>query len=370
MSFEDWKETTELLIQVETDEGITGIGTTPLSSLRTETMIHDEIKPLVIGQDPFDVEKIVVYYLNRSPALWALEGSVFPIGAIEIACWDIIGKSLNVPLYKLLGGKYRDKVPITAFMGIKPPDQLAQDVLKAVEQGFTTIKLKVGRDLSEDVEIVKVVRDAVGDKIEIRVDPNQAWSLPVAERQIKKIAEYDPQFIEQPIPRWDIDNLAYLRKKTGVPIAICEGLLTIYRAAEVIRRGTADFISSDPLRMGGISQAKKLCGMAEAAGIPVVMHIAHVSIEAAAWLHLAVSTPIIRYANDIALTDGIGLVNADDIVVEPIRCERGYMQVPEKPGLGIEIDEDKLAKYAERFEKKAKTKEKVKPGLFPPLPRF
>ena len=369
-SFGEGKERQSLLVQVETDEGITGICTQPLLFLRTETIIQNEIKPLVLGQDPFDVERMVANFLRRHPALWSLEGSVFPMGAVEIACWDIIGKSLNVPLYKLLGGKYRDKVPITAFMGIKPPDELAEDVSKAVEQGFTTIKLKVGRNLLEDVEIVKAVREAVGDEVEIRVDANQAWSLSVAERQINKIAEYDPQYFEQPIPRWDFEGLAHLRKKTNAPIAICEGLVTIYRAAEIIKKEAVDFISSDPLRMGGLSQAKKLCGMAEAAGIPIVLHIATGSLEAAAWLHLAVSTPIVRYANDIVVTDGVGLAFTDDIVTEPIVCERGYMNAPGKPGLGIELDEDKLAKYRERFTKKAKLGWEDKVRVFPPIPRF
>jgi L-alanine-DL-glutamate epimerase-like enolase superfamily enzyme len=370
MSFKESKEHLGLLVQVETDEGITGVCTQPMLFPRTETIIHTEIKPLVLGQDPFNVEKMVGYFLRGHPALWALEGSVFPMGAVEIACWDIIGQFLNVPLYKLFGGKYRDRVPITAFMGIKEPDQVAQDAVRAVEQGFTTIKLKVGRDLQEDVEIVKAVREAVGDRIELRVDPNQAWSLSVAERQIRKIAEYDPQYIEQPLPRWDFEGLAHLRKLAIAPIAICEGLVTIYRAAELLKRDAVDYISSDPLRMGGLSQAKKLCGLAEGFGVPIVFHVANGSIEASAWAHLAVSSPIIRYANDIIIEGGVGLAFTDDIVKEPIVGERGYMKPLEKPGLGVEIDEDKLAKYAERFQQRAVLRWKEEAGLFPPMPLF
>lgn len=370
MSFTNQTHSVTTVVRLKTDEGITGVGPIYYRSRRTDTILNKEIKPILIGQDPFDVERIVSDFIRHFPALWTLEGSVLPIGAVEIACWDIMGKALGVPLYRLMGGKYRDKVPVTAFLGIKKPEDVVKDAKDAVKRGIRTLKLKVGRDLSEDIEIVKAVRQSVGDSVELRVDPNQAWSLPIAQRQIRKLREYDVQYVEQPTPRWDFDALAWLRRTTGVPIAVCEGLLSIYRAADLVRRDCADYISTDPLRMGGLSQTKKLCGLAEAAGIPVVMHIAAHGIQVAAWLHLVVSTPIINCANDIISVDGVGLSLQDDILVDPIACEEGYMRPPEKPGLGIEIDEDKLAKYAEEFERTTQDGNKDVVASIPPVPRF
>ncbi|MFQ6075984.1 MAG: mandelate racemase/muconate lactonizing enzyme family protein [Candidatus Bathyarchaeia archaeon] len=352
-----------IVVEVETDAGITGVGETRYSE-RTDAMIHNEIKHLVVGTDPFDVERTVKHYLGSGRGLWWLNAASYAITGVEMACWDIIGKSLRTPIYRLMGGRFREKVPITAFLGIDRPEKVVKEAVTAVEQGVKTLKLKVGRDADEDVEIVRQVREAVGDDIQIRVDPNQAWSPPTAIRQIRKISRFDPQYIEQPIPRWDLKGLAHVRRKVSVPIAICEGVLSPYRAMEVITHRAADFISTDPARLGGLLWFKKVSAMAEAADIPVILHVSNCGVSVAAWLHLATSTPNVMYANDIPPVGAdFGRSAVDDIIMTPFKHEEGYLKAPEGPGLGVAIDRDRLRKYADLYRKTPKKKPEM---YFPP----
>jgi len=367
LSFAEETSFASAIIQVQTDEGIVGIGET-CHTAQVDPILPmlKRIAELAVGEDPTDLERLSKMYLGSGGAgIWWVEVAVKAIAGLEMACWDIIGKKLGVPVYRMLGGRYREKVPVTAFLGIKRPKEVADDAIKAVEQGYRTLKLKVGRDLAEDVGIVKSVRDAVGEGVEIRVDPNQAWSPGTAVRQIRKISRYDPQYIEQPVPRYDIEGLKRVRDSVDVPIAVCEGVFSIFRAMDFVRRGAADIISSDPTRMGGLLEFKKLCGLAEAADIPVVMHVSWGAITQSAWLQICTSTPNIMYANDFLPANGVGRVNADEVTTTKFNHERGYVQCPEGPGLGLEVDPSKLNRYADLYKRTGPTK----PGFFayPPI---
>lgn len=355
------------VVQVYTDEGITGVGeTSHAAHLDHVIAMLKRLKELAVGESPFNIEKISKSYLGSGGgAIWWLEAAVKALAGVEIACWDIIGKSLGVPVYKLLGGRYREKVPITAFLGIKPSKDVAKDATAAVQQGYKTLKLKVGRDRREDIEIVKAVRDVVGDDIELRVDPNQAWSPSTAVRQIRKLCRYDPEYVEQPVPRWDVEGLKRVRDAVDVPIAVCEGAFSIHRAMDLVRRNVADIISTDPTRMGGILECKKLCGLAEAADVPVVMHVSWGAITTSAWLQICVSTPNVMYANDLLPSNGVGRANADEVTAKVFRHENGYLTPFEAAGLGLEVDEEKLLKYGELY--KRRKVEKPEFFAYPPM---
>lgn len=207
----------------------------------------------------------------------------------------------------------------------------------------------------EDIELVATIREKVGPRIELRVDPNGAWSVGTAIRQIRKLEKYDPQYIEQPIPRFDMKGLVHVRKNSRVPIAVCEGGLTLYRLAEIIRNEAADVFSTDPWRLGGILQFKKACHMAEACNIPVVTHIARLGISKAAWLHVCISTPNVMFANDIIASNAAGFKGSVDNLVDiGFEHKEGFMSVPEKPGLGVTVNEESLAKYKEEHWEKVR----------------
>jgi L-alanine-DL-glutamate epimerase-like enolase superfamily enzyme len=344
-----------VIIRVFTDEGIVGLGETR-GFTHNVAIIESEIAPLVIGEDPFDIEKILLKYLHSAPALLTdMEGACEAMGGVEIALWDIMGKKLNRPVYQLMGGKFRDRVPISAFMSLKPFDEIIYDAKEAMRKGYRTVKIKVGRNMDEDVALLAKTREVAGPGVELRVDANGSWAPGTAARQIRKMEPYDPQYIEQPVPRYDMEGLAYLRAKSRVPIAVCEGGLTMYRLSDIIRRKAADFISTDPLRLGGLLMFKKAAHMAEAAGIPMVTHVCLLGISKAAWLHVCTSTPNTMYANDILASNGVGFRGAvDDLVDVKFEHEKGYMRVPEGPGLGVTLNEESLKKYREEHWEKVK----------------
>lgn len=329
------------IVQVITDEGIVGIGERERHLWRKESEMT-YMKSSLIGFDPFDIEAIV----ESQQSVFA--GYPQGIAAIEIACWDIIGKRTGVPIYKLMGGPVRDKVYVTRFIGIKSTEETVRDALEAVESGIKTIKLKVGQDPKKDLETIKAVREAVGDFIEIRVDSNQSWSVPTAINMINRMERYFPQFIEEPIPWWDHDGLARVKARTRVPICICEGygysISGLPRLMDLIKKDAIDFISTDPLRTGGMLGFKKLCAVCESAGIPVVTHWTRAGVTQAAWLHCCVSNNATMYANDI-LCSNLKPSAIDDIITKPFKHENGYLKVPKGPGLGVVLDQEKLVKW-------------------------
>ena len=332
------------VVKLTTDTGLTGygyVGPNLPPPPRVVTMLETEIQPLVLGRSPYDVEKLVASYLNAFPAKWTLETTTMAVAGVEIACWDLIGKSLGAPLYRLLGGKYRERIETAATLRYKQRTDeahVAADARAAVDEGYRTLILKEAAP-DQAVAYIAAIREAVGSGVQLRVDPNQAWSLPTAKRTIKRLDHYDLECIEQPIFRWDMDGLAQLRRSVSTPIMLDEGATTIYRVLEAVKKEAVDMISFDPVRMGGISHFKKACAIAEAAGIPVVLHwTGDGGIGTAAWLHLAASTPNLSLAHHIGLDDAL--------ISEPFSDELPFIEVPEGRGLGITVDEDKLARHS------------------------
>jgi len=337
-----------IIVQVYTDEGIVGLGETR-GFTHTMATIESEIAPLVLNEDPFDLERILLKYLHGiGPLLSDMEGACEAMGGVEMALWDIMGKKTGMPVYRLMGGRFREKIAISAFMNLKKFEEVIEDARIAARQGYRTIKIKVGRDIEEDIALMAKIREVVGPSVELRVDANGSWAPGTAVRQIRKMEPFDPQYIEQPVPRYDLEGLAYVRSRTRTPIAACEGALTLYRISDIVRMKAADIISTDPLRVGGMWMFKKACSIAEAVGIPLVTHASRLGISKAAWLHLCVSTPNILYANDILASNGVGFRGSiDDLVDLKFEHINGYLNVPEGPGLGVELNEEALKKYKE-----------------------
>lgn len=345
-----------LIVEVYTDKGIVGLGEGPHDHYRPlievqQYMFQKLVKPRLLGEDPFNIEKIVG---DAHMTLRSSHSSIIAhpalVAAAEMACWDIMGKALNLPIYKLMGGKVREKVATTAFLAVKSPKEMARDAVAAVEEGIKTIKLKVGLDPQEDVKIVEAVRNAVGDGVTLRADANQAWSVGTAINQCRKLENYDIQFIEQPIPRWDHDGLVRLRRRINVPICICEGLTQLPPLMSLIKKEAIDFVSSDPWRMGGLTGFKKLCSICEVEGIPVVTHTPTFGISQAAWLHACISSRAVKYACDLEVSK-IGVHRVADIITKPFRHKNGYVEAPEGPGLGVELSKEEMNKWEKYFEK-------------------
>lgn len=327
-----------ILVEISTDEGITGIGegTSPHATVEHGKVILDATKKFLVGDDPFDIERI----MRR---IW---GAGFTdhrvLSGVEMALWDIVGKACKKPLYKLLGGTVAKKIPFAPWLNRKRPDEMAKQAIDFVGQGFGSFYIKVGIEPREDIEAVQTVRGAVGDDVHIRVDANQAWTPGIAVKMIKKLERYDIEFVEDPTNSY---GMARVRKAVETPI--CSGAETIYEIFRVVTEGSVDIMGHiDPRMQGGIMNCKKACAICEMAGLPVVAHAGwELSIATHAVLHIAASTPNFIFPNQTYY-----MYLADDVCRGGmLKFEQGCISVPERLGLGIELDTDKVGAYNEIY---------------------
>jgi L-alanine-DL-glutamate epimerase-like enolase superfamily enzyme len=322
-----------ILVRLETDTGLVGWGETPEDWLTKtfEGTPEDRMRQQAVGRDPFDVE---AFYAENTLGSFLASG-------VEMAMWDIIGKATRQPLYRLLGGKLRNKIELAACMGIRPYDEAKAIAKQYLEEGFTTLKTKAGRRAEEDLEMVRGIRDGVGDRLKLRIDPNQGYAPEVAFPLARDLEKYNLEYFEQPMPLGLIADAARLRRQTKTPIALNESVTTPEITLQILQLRAADVLLPDTYQCGGILGVKKVAVLCEAAGVACVFHCAHdLGLKTAAMLHVVASTPNFPLANDCTY---YGLV--DDIITPLHRIEHGHMELPEGPGLGVNVDEGKVAKY-------------------------
>lgn len=356
--------TTRLIAEVETEDGITGWGETNCLWDFVEPLFANTLIPLVTGDDAFRIERILkrvegagFYHHKRA--------MVAAVAALEMALWDIVGKSAGLPVYQLWGGAFRNEVPIVAYIQSNDPALLEQEAVAAVAAGFRTIKLKMGMSEAADIEHVRLVRAAVGTDIRLRGDVNGAWTIGTAKRQLRKLERFDLEYVEQPLPLEDLNGHAMLRRQTCIPIALDESAYTLQDVSAIIRAEAADVILLDAHEAGGLLPTRKAAAVCEAAGIPVTLHSgAELGISTAANLHLATSIPNLILAIDTQYPN-----QTEDIVTEPFDFTGGVMRVPQGPGLGVTPDRDKLQRLATDRIQNAYL-DPSRPDFFPMKPQY
>lgn len=343
------------IVKVYTDEGIVGYG----EAGNDKRCDIERIKQNLIGMDVFDLSYLSNFTMQgRGNTLRNFAKNIdLPrtkeMSAIEFALWDIIGKKLNQPVYKLLGGKVREKVPITLFLGERPIDECIADIDRAMKQGIKTVKLKVGCNDKRDVELFQEVRRQFGYDLAVRIDPNAAWTVPEAIRMLKRMEKYNPQYVEGALKKTENYGFRRIREATGVPVCICEqfnGYIemtteqALTRVVELIRMKAFDVLSVDPSRTGGLLGFTKVCAVCEGAGLQVVTHRALTSVSQATWLTGIVCSRSANLAQDIV---PIGHPSGAlyDTVEETLPVENGYMKPWDAPGWGLTIKDDVLKKY-------------------------
>lgn len=331
------------LVFVDSDEGITGIGEiSSVFSRRGRLLARDVdevLAPRLIGLDPFDITRVVA---AMDEVLWDTE---LAKAGVEMAMWDIVGKKLGVPLYRLLGGKVRDSVPLSYSVPFGDPEEMAAFAAARAKEGFRTVKVKVGQNADRDVAAVRMVRQAVGDDHRVRVDANMAWqTAKQAIAIIRRMEPYAPELIEQPLPPRELDALAEIRRNVGVPIMVDESVGPPRDAMEVIRRQAADVVNVYVTESGGIQNAVKTFTLCELAGLPCMIgSMPEFGIGTAAQIHLGVAMANLKFDSD---TCGV-LYHEEDLLKTPLRIKNGHAFPPEGPGLGIELDEDIVARWRE-----------------------
>jgi L-alanine-DL-glutamate epimerase-like enolase superfamily enzyme len=324
------------IVRVDTDEGLTGWGEFNLNFLPDldADRMQQPAREWLVGRDPRNIAA-----LHRDCRLETRLKS-----GIELALWDIRGKAAGLPVAELLGGIIRPRVALAACMGIQSYERAREFAHWYVELGFGTLKTKAGSDMTEDVEMVRGVRDAVGDKLKLRIDPNRAYSPQQAAELCRRLEPYELEYLEQPIPADPLSDAAWLRRQTRVPIALNESVVDPASVIDIIRQEAAEFVLPDTHIAGGILPCVKIGHVCEAAGVPCIMHCGHdLGPKTAAMLHVAAACPAYSLAND---TTYYGL--EDDVITDRFQIEKGTLAVPTRPGLGIEVDPDKLRRYAAR----------------------
>jgi len=330
-----------LLIRLETDEGLAGWGETPqiLSFYGEDPFTADVAESLrskLIGRDAGAIEAMYADWNVGGPRLQS---------AVEMAMWDVLGKACGQPLYRLLGGPYRDRIELAACMGIQPPGKAGETARSYVEAGFTTMKTKAGRDPAEDLAMVKGIRDAVGDRLKLRIDPNTGYAPDVCEQLAKDLEPYHLEYFEQPMPDANLEDSARIRKLTTTPLALNESVTSMARVREILDREAADFLLPDTYQCGGIWAVKLIVDTAASANVPCIFHCAHdFGLKTAAMLHVAASSPNMPLANDCTY-----YALESDILKTPHKITNGSMAVPEAPGLGVEVDLSLVRKYLVDF---------------------
>ena len=337
-----------VVLKIYTDEGIVGLGEASIIVPDRTGEVQEGIVvtlknyliPLCIGEDPFAIEHIMK---KLDAVTLGHFGLLYSKCAIDHALYDIMGKALGVPVYQLLGGAHRKKIGVSRSLPVVSPEELKDHAIRRKEEGYKLLTIKVGFDPKEDVARVRAAREAVGEGFPLEVDPNQAYRIDQAVRTLRKMEEYDIENVEQPLPWWDLDGMAEVTHVLGVPVTADESVLSPADAMAVVKKRAADQITVKLAKSGGIFFSKRICAVAEAGGIPCNMGSMHTfGIGTAAIRHFAASTP--------AIIDSIGYGCAkerfpDDIVAEEQTIIDGEVIVPEGPGLGVELDEDKLKKW-------------------------
>jgi glucarate dehydratase len=258
-----------------------------------------------------------------------------------MALWDILGKRCGQPLFQLMGGAYRDEIELACCMGIRPSAEAAQIAQEYAAAGYTTLKIKGGRDPQEDVASVRAIRDAVGHRLRLRIDPNMGYSPEICLQLARDLEPFRLEYLEQPMPDEMLVESARIRQQTTTPLALNESVTSLQRVLRILELQAAAFLLPDTYQCGGIRAVRIISDVAAAAGVPCVFHCAHdFGLKTAAMLHVATATANFPLANDCTY---YGLV--DDILVEPIPIRHGRMRAPRQPGLGVEVDLNKLRRY-------------------------
>lgn len=325
--------TRSAIVLVHTDEHLSGCGEFNINFLPDVrgSALQTAAEEWLVGRDPLNLSS----FHQECPFEARLKSG------LELALWDIRGKAAGMSVAELLGGMIRPQVELAGCMGIQSYERAGEIASWFVEHGFTTLKTKAGSDINEDVEMVRGIRDAVGDRLHIRIDPNRAYSLPEAIELHQRVQEFDLQYVEQPIPAEPLSEARTLRRAVDVPLALNESVAGPASVLEILREEAATFVLPDTHIAGGIQPCVEIGHLCEAAGIPCIMHCGHdLGPKTAAMLHIAGACPSYSLANDSTY---YGL--EDDILQERLKVKNGRIDVPAGPGFGIEVDMGRVLHY-------------------------
>ncbi len=344
-TFHSW-----LICEIFTDDGLVGIGNAALSPRITKQVIDLYLKPLLIGADPWDTEFLWQHMYRKTMAFGRKGIGMIAISAVDIALWDLLGKSAKQPVFRLLGGRTKPRIPVYASrLYAMPLPELAEEAARYKAQGFKAMKLRFGwgpvdgaAGMQKNLDLVRTVREVVGDGIDVMADAYMGWNLDYAKRMIPLLEKYNLRWLEEAVLPDNIHDYAELKKHGRVPISGGEHEFTISGFREMIEARAVDYIQFDTNRVGGLTQARKIAALAEAHSIPVIphagqMHNYHVVMA-------SLNSPMAEFfpAVDVEVGNELFWYCFDG---EPVPTE-GYINLDDnRPGLGLTVNETKIKDF-------------------------
>jgi L-alanine-DL-glutamate epimerase-like enolase superfamily enzyme len=341
------------VVRVHTDAGVVGIGEALSSATVMRAVLQAPtshgvalgFQDMLLGEDPLEPERLWdrVY---RGSLFYGRRGAVIhALSAIDIALWDIRGQVLGLPISALLGGAIRRRVrPYASHVMPDSPDRAATLAAGSVRQGFTAVKLgwgPLGRSAALDEALVRAVREAVGPEIEVMIDVGLCWDAATAVQRVRQLERYRPYWIEEPLPPDDLEGYARLADAVDTRIAAGEELTTRWEFRDLLERGRVDVVQPDVARAGGFSETRRVLAMAEARHTEWAPHVYGTGILQVAAAHLVAASPGGHFL-EYCMSDS---PLSRDLAIPPLPLREGLVDVPDRPGLGVTLDEAVLARF-------------------------
>jgi D-galactarolactone cycloisomerase len=353
---------TSLIIQVLTDEGISGLGESFGAgnvAYANQAIIERVLKPIVVGHDPFAVEVLWHRMYNGIRDHGQKGMPLQSISGVDVALWDIIGKATGQPLYRLLGGKFREQIVPYAYGMLfrRVPDleaDFAREAEGLVKKGFRALKMKIGMSPADDLRLVNAVREAIGSEVRLMADANHAYTPQVAVPLGRRLEQLGLYWFEEPIAPEDYDGYVEVKNALDIPIAGGECEYTRWGFRELISRRCVDIVQAELLGLGGITEFRKVLALATTWGIPIIPHVWGSSVAVALSLHVVASLP--DYPGALTPVQPLleldttpnplrELVAQEPLCVEEQVAKHGFISVPEKPGLGVDLNLDVVRRF-------------------------
>src|SRR5262245_12609129 len=349
MSFTTLRAVNFAFVRLETTDGAVGWGEAAClggptwseeSAESVAATIERYIAPWLVGRDATLIEAI------RREMAHRLQGNPFARAAVEMALWDLNGRALGVPVHRLLGGRVRDRVPLSWSLAVEDPEAEVAEAQALVARGHRIFKIKTAaHPLAHDVARVRRIREAVGPAVSLRIDANQGWDRAGAVRAIRALEPFDLDFVEQPLPRWDLDGMAQLARGVSVPIMADESCFSPHDAMAIARLGGVSILGLKLTKSAGLLGSMAIARIAEAAGMSCYVGcMIETSLGTAAYLHAAVSAAPVTWGCELFGP----LLLKGDVVREPVRYQDGAIVALDGPGLGVEVDEFALREWTRK----------------------
>jgi L-alanine-DL-glutamate epimerase-like enolase superfamily enzyme len=342
-------KTGTIIVQVLTDGGVVGIGEcSPMNAAVIAHFVNSALKPLLAGENPLEIDKLWNKMVFRTYKLGVQGVQPEAIAGVDIALWDILGKVAGLPIHTLLGGCYRDKILMYASIGggaEMQPGQMAKRVETFLARGFKAIKIRMDwgvmrqdADPKKDLEMFRQVKALTGDSVPLSFDANNGYSVSTAIQQGRKFEALGIYHYEEPVAQYDYAGLAAVAEALDVPVAAGEHEYTRWQFRDLIEQGKVDIIQPDVVKCGGISETQKIAVLGSVYSKQFVPHQTQPTIGTAANLHVCAAS-----ANATRPQEYTGdKPELNEVFKEPLVFEDGYMRVPQKPGLGLELIESKM----------------------------